>query len=116
MKRKPELLDGPEPSAVESEKALLAGFMLAGRVNPDCDLRRDHFYDPRNAVIYGAMADLDAELGQWDSTALLGRLRGDPLWERDGFNAGYVGEIALGVGNPAIAREAAPPTFSPRRR
>ena len=48
------------------------------------------------------MVELDAELGQWDDAALITRLRADSLWSKDGFNAGYVAEVAHNAGNPAI--------------
>jgi len=90
------------PSSLESELALLAGFMVRGRVDPDCDLRADQFYDPRHGAIYSAMSQLEAEMGQWDSPALVTRLHADPQWEKDGFNGAYVGEVASHAGNPAV--------------
>jgi len=62
---KSEILDLPPPNAVESERALLAGFHVRGRVDPDCDLQAIQFYDGRNGAMYSAMSDLEGELGEW---------------------------------------------------
>jgi hypothetical protein len=97
-----EILDRVPPNAVDSEAALLAGFAIRGRVDPDCDLRAEQFYDFRNAAIYRGMADLEAELGLWDNPALIARLQSDPLWGRDGFDAVYIAETLTVDGNPAI--------------
>ena len=59
-----EVFDLAPPNAVASERALLAGFLDRGRVDPDCDLRAEQFYDGRNGAIYNAMSDLEAELGR----------------------------------------------------
>ena len=72
---KSEILDLPPPNAVESERALLAGFLDRSRVGTDCYLQAIQFCDGRNGAIYSAMSDLEAELGAWDSTALVERLR-----------------------------------------
>ncbi|MFZ1935328.1 MAG: AAA family ATPase [Thermoguttaceae bacterium] len=102
MKRKPELLDAPPPNAVESERALLAGFLDRGQLDLDCDLQVLQFYDPRNGAIYSAMNDLTGEAGGFDSTALIAKLRAHPLWGRDGFDAAFVAEVLTARGNPAI--------------
>jgi len=76
--------------------------MVTGRVDPDCDLRADQFYDPRNAAIYRVMVELEGEAGQWDTPALVGRLQSDALWGKDGFGTAYVAEVFRSAGNPAI--------------
>jgi len=76
--------------------------MVRGRVDPDCDLQAIQFYDGRNGAIYGVMADLEAELGAWDTTALVERLRANPAWGKNGLDAAYVAEILTSAGNPAI--------------
>ena len=97
-----EVFDLAPPNAVASERALLAGFLDRGRVDPDCDLRAEQFYDGRNGAIYNAMSDLEAELGAWDTTALIACLQSDPLWGENGFDAAYVAETLTAAGNPAI--------------
>ena len=48
------------------------------------------------------MVDLEGELGQWDTTALISQMRAHPLWGKDGFDAAYVAETLTAAGNPAI--------------
>lgn len=97
-----ELFDQSPPSALESEVAVLAGFMLQGRVDPDCDLRADQFYDQRNGTMYNAMVELEAEIGRWDDRVLIGRLQSDRLWSKDGFDAAYVATIAMSGGSSTL--------------
>ena len=97
-----ELLDQPPPSAVESETALLSGFMVRGRVDPDCSLRPEQFYDVRNGAIYEVMIELEADAGGWDNPSLIARLQANKLWGKNGFDAAFVAEILYAAGNPAI--------------
>jgi putative DNA primase/helicase len=96
-----ELLDQVPPNAVKSERALLAGFLVRGRV--DGDLQAKHYYDGRHATIYVAMSDLTAEFGAFDQTALIARLQHNPAWGKNGFDAAFVAETLTADGNPAIS-------------
>ena len=99
---KSELLDQSPPAALDSERDLLCGALILGRLNPDIALEPRQFYREENQTLWQVMSDLDAEHGAFDSTMVLNAAAA--VGKPPGFGwAPYVAELFAGHSSPSTA-------------